>query len=85
MTDERPQDPQPDEVWPRDPAPGTQSGDDDAPPSREPEEDGGEQPSSPARDGGEDPSSPEAIENDPSTAGGPPTGLPDDVERLRGG
>jgi hypothetical protein len=61
-------------VWPRDPAPDTESDDDDAVPSREPEQ-----------DGEEDPSSPEAIENDPSTAGGPPTGLPEDVERLRGG
>jgi hypothetical protein len=33
----------------------------------------------------QDPSSPEAIQNDPSTAGGPSGDVPDEIDRLRGG
>jgi hypothetical protein len=33
----------------------------------------------------QDPSSPEAIQNDPSTAGGPSDEVPDEIDRLRGG
>jgi hypothetical protein len=59
---------------PRDPPPETEAGDDEG-------SGGSDQPDT------DDVASsdPEAIENDPSTAGGPQGDLPEGTERLRGG
>lgn len=69
----------PDDVPPRDPDPETEAGDDAAARDSDTSPGGG------AASDGQDPSSPEAIENDPSTAGGPSGDVPDAVDRLRGG
>ncbi|MGX6450203.1 hypothetical protein ACVU7I_19355 [Patulibacter sp. S7RM1-6] len=68
-----------DQVPDRDPAPETEAG-----------KTGGEGTPAGGSGGGsdrgsDDPASPEAIERDPSTAGGDGDDLPDGVERLRGG
>jgi hypothetical protein len=71
----------PGDVPPRDPDPETEGGNP-----------GGGTPSGGTSGGGDDaptdaqdPSSPEAIQNDPSTAGGPSGDVPDEIDRLRGG
>ncbi|WP_022928604.1 hypothetical protein [Patulibacter americanus] len=71
-----PHDEHPGDVPPRDPDPETEGGDAGGGTSGE----GGDT----ATDA-EDPSSPEAIQNDPSTAGGPSDDVPDEIDRLRGG
>jgi hypothetical protein len=66
----------PGDVPPRDPDPETEGGTGGGTSGGE----GGD-----AATDAQDPSSPEAIENDPSTAGGPSGDVPDQIDRLRGG
>jgi hypothetical protein len=69
----------PGDVPPRDPDPETEGGDTNGGTSG-----GGGEGADTATDV-QDPSSPEAIQNDPSTAGGPSGDVPDQIDRLRGG
>lgn len=72
-----------DQVPDRDPAPETEAGKGDDQETETGRTEGGS--GGDADGGSDDPSSPEAIERDPSTAGGPSDDVPDAVERLRGG
>lgn len=100
LAGERPYDPSP-EAEAGHPPRGERGAEDDAPAvgagDAPPTTDGADAPAPDAADGAdardgrdapdapEDPSDPAVIQADPSTAGGPSGGLPDGVERLRGG
>lgn len=75
----------PGDVPPRDPDPETEGGNPGGGTSSGGSDSGGGAPGDDAATHAEDPSSPEAIQDDPSTAGGPNGDVPDEIDRLRGG